>query len=57
VTLSAEGHSPNDTGQSKVRNTDLAIPSNVELRSVIESGLEYVMAGGIGNSAGCCGLG
>ena len=49
--MSAEGHSPNDSGQCKVRNTDLAIP-NVELASAIESMLEYAMGGLIGKQYG-----
>ena len=47
VTMSAEGHSPNDTGQCKVRNTDPASPSSVERMRVIESGLEHTMSGRI----------
>ena len=59
VTVSAEGHSSNGIGQCKVRNAVLVLPSSVELRSVIKSGLEYVMGGCIGKQYGeeCCGLG
>jgi hypothetical protein len=59
MTLSAEGHSPNDTGKCKVRNTHLALPSSVETRCVIQRGLEYGMGRWIGKqySAACCGLG
>ena len=54
MTVSAEGHSPNDTGQCKVRNTDLALISSVELVCL----LEYVMCGRTGKRCGaaCRGL-
>jgi len=58
VTVSSEGHSPNGTGQCKVRNTELALPS-VELANVIQRGLEYVMGGWTGKQydAACRRLG